>query len=486
MNRNKVILVGAGCQDGLITVRGLETLRKADAVVYDSLVAPSLLSECKNGCELIFVGKRKGAHSKSQDEINRILLDCGKTYPLTVRLKGGDSFVFARGGEELLALQKAGIESEVIPGVTSATAIPALFGLPVTHRGLSQSFTVVTGSSADEKEENYKALAKLPGTLVFLMGLSKLSEICRKLTQNGKDKSTPVSVLCGGFEKRHERFDGTLETIEEKAKNAFSPAVIVVGKTAVLDLKSREKKPLSGVSVAVTGTDRFTRKLKTALAEKGAEVNRYAYLAVKGQGDNIPERFDSYSCLAFTSANGVEQFFEELKRRKTDFRTLFGLKFAVIGEGTADMLLSYGFTADFMPDVFSADELGKLLSKKLTADENILILRAQDGSPELTARLEAGKIGYTDCPIYKTEINKGVLSLIKGQEAYTVFASAKAVTAFFENGGTLGQSKAVCIGEKTADRFKTHSSLPCLTAKTYTARGIIDVIENDRKESDRA
>ena len=485
MDNNKVILVGAGCQDGLITVRGLETLRKADAVVYDSLVSPSLLSECKKDCKLIFVGKRKGVHSKSQDEINGILCDCAKKYPLTVRLKGGDSFVFARGGEELLALKKEGIALETVPGVTSATAIPELFGLPVTHRGLSQSFTVVTASSADGKEENYKALAALDGTLVFLMGLSKLSEICQKLRENGKDKNTPVSVLCGGYERQHERFDGTLETIVEKAKPAFSPAVIVVGKTAALDLREREKKPLSGVSVAVTGTDSFTRKLKEKLFRKGAECNRYATLSVKGMGENIPESFDGFSCLAFTSANGVEIFFEELKKRKTDFRSLFGLRFAVIGEGTAEKLMSYGFQADFMPDIYSADELGKLLSDRLRTDERVLILRAQDGSEELTKRLDEGKIAYTDCPIYITEINKDVLSLVKGNEAYTVFASAKSVAAFFENGGTLGKTKAVCIGEKTAGRFGEYCTSPCLTAKTYTAEGIIERIQNDIKESDR-
>lgn len=485
MNNNKVILVGAGCKDGLITVRGLEALKKADAVVYDNLVSPSLLSECKKDCKLIYVGKRKGIHSKTQDEINRILCDCGTEYPLTVRLKGGDSFVFSRGGEELLALEKERIACEAVPGVTSAVAIPELFGLPVTHRGLSQSFTVVTASSADEKEENYKALAALDGTLAFLMGLSKLHEICRKLRENGKDKDTPVSVLCGGFERQHERFDGTLETIEENAKNAFSPAVIVVGKTASLDLREREKKQLSGVSVAVTGTDSFTRKLREKLTEKGAECNRYAYLSVKSQSEKIPERFDGYSCLVFTSANGVEIFFDELKRRKTDYRTLFGLRFAVIGAGTAEKLMSYGFWADFMPDVYSADELGKLLSKELRPGGKVLIVRAQDGSTELTKRLDEGKISYTDCPIYKTEINKDVLSLVKGNETYTVFASAKSVTAFFENGGALKHSKAVCIGEKTAARFGEYCTLPCLTAKAYTAEGIMEIIENDRKESDR-
>lgn len=485
MNKNKVVLVGAGCKDGLITVSGLERLRTADAVVYDSLIAPSLLSECKKGCKLIYVGKRKGVHSKSQDEINRILCDCGKKYPLTVRLKGGDSFVFSRGGEELLALENEDIDCETVPGVTSATAIPELFGLPVTHRGLSQSFTVVTASSADEREENYKALAALDGTLVFLMGLSKLDGICRRLIDNGKDKNTPVSVLCGGFERRHERFDGTLETITERARTAFSPAVIVVGKTAALSLNGKKSGPLSGVSVAVTGTDSFTRKLTQKLCEKGAQVNRYAYLTVKSQGENIPEGFDGIACLAFTSANGVTLFFEELKRRKTDFRALFGLKLAVIGEGTAEKLMSYGFRADYMPDIYSADELGRLLCQRLHRDEKVLIVRASDGSRELTKRLDEGKIRYTDCPIYRTEINQDVLSLVKGNETYTVFASAKSVSAFFGNGGMLGQSKAVCIGEKTAECFCKYSGLPCLTAKTYTAEGILDIIVNDIKESDR-
>lgn len=484
MNKNKVVLVGAGCKDGLITVLGLEVLRKADAVVYDSLIPPSLLSECKKDCKLIFVGKRKGVHSKSQDEINEILCDCAKEYPLTVRLKGGDSFVFARGGEELIALLKEGIAVETVPGVTSATAIPGLFGIPVTHRGLSQSFTVVTASSADGKEENYKALAALDGTLVFLMGTSKLTEICRKLIENGKDKNTPVSVLCGGYERRHERFDGTLETIEKIAGNTFSPAVIVVGKTAQLDLREYEPKPLSGVSVAVTGTESFTRKLYEKLDEKGAECNRYAYLLVNSQGENIPESFDGYSCFVFTSSNGVEIFFEELKKRKTDFRSLFGLKFAVIGKGTAEKLMSYGFNADIMPDIYSADELGKLLAKKLRPDEKVLILRVQDGTKELTKRLDEGKIRYSDCEIYKTEINRDVLSLVKGNETYTVFASAKSVAAFFKNVGTLGRSKAVCIGGKTAASFGEVCSLPYLVAKTYTVDGIIDIIENDIKERD--
>lgn len=485
MNSNKVILVGAGCQDGLITVSGLEMLRKADAVVYDSLVAPSLLSECKMGCELIFVGKRKGVHSKGQDEINRILCDCAKEYPLTVRLKGGDSFVFARGGEEILFLEKEGIPCETVPGVTSATAIPELFGLPVTHRGLSRSFTVVTASSADEKEENYKALAALDGTLVFLMGLSKIEEICRKLIANGKDKNTPVAVLCGGFEKKHTRFDGTLETITENAQAAFPPAVIVVGKTAALDFREQETGSLCGVCVAVTGTDGFTQKLKEKLTEKGAQVNRYAYLTVKSHSENIPESFDSYSCLVFTSANGVMLFFDEMKRRKTDFRAFAGLQFAVLGEGTAEKLMSYGFTPDYMPEVFTADELGRLLANELTTDDKVLILRAQSGSKELTKRLSQGKIRYSDCPIYKTEINKAVLSLVKGHEDYTVFASASSVSAFFENGCTLRNSKAVCIGESTAKRFGQLCTLPCLTAKNYTAEGITRIIENDIKESDR-
>ncbi|MGN1418845.1 MAG: uroporphyrinogen-III C-methyltransferase, partial [Acutalibacteraceae bacterium] len=195
MDKNTVTLVGAGCSKELLTLRGLEEIKKADVIVYDDLIDRDILLEAKKDCELIYVGKRLGKHSENQDQINKIIINKARENKYVVRLKGGDSFVFGRGGEEVQALLKENIPFEVVPGVSSCIAAAEKTGIPVTHRGVSQSFTVVTGHTASEKDENYQALAKLDGTLVFLMGLSNIGQIAKKLIENGKDKNTPCSVL---------------------------------------------------------------------------------------------------------------------------------------------------------------------------------------------------------------------------------------------------------------------------------------------------
>ena len=231
-----VILVGAGCGRGLITLRGLEELRRADAVVYDDLIDDGLLSEARSGAELIYVGKRLGKHSMAQDDINRILISCAKRYARTVRLKGGDSFVFGRGGEEVIALRKAGVPYALVPGVSSSIAVPETLGIPVTHRKVARSFTVITGHTADGTGENYEALAKLDGTLIFLMGLRSADTIAANLIRCGKDPGTPAAILSNGFSANETRIDATLGTLGEMAKKAETPAILVVGPTADMHL----------------------------------------------------------------------------------------------------------------------------------------------------------------------------------------------------------------------------------------------------------
>ena len=303
-----VTFIGAGPGPGLITVRGLEALRRADVILYDDLLDEDLLSDpALESAEKIFVGKRSGAHSVPQEETTALLISKANEGKRVARLKGGDSFVFGRGGEEALALQAAGIPFELVPGVSSAIAVPEDFGIPVTHRGTSRSFTVVTGHTAADPnatEENYEALAKLEGTLVFLMGLSNLSQICGNLIDNGKPPETPASVLSKGFAADAVRYDGTLETISTVAKDAKTPAILVVGDVASFHL---EQTPAAAPSISVIGTENFCRKFLAKcpsavpfpLVDIRPVENSLAPFLPKGQ-----EAFQDIEWLCFLSPPG--------------------------------------------------------------------------------------------------------------------------------------------------------------------------------------
>ncbi|MCM1115770.1 MAG: uroporphyrinogen-III C-methyltransferase [Clostridium sp.] len=475
-----VTLVGAGCGKDLITVKGLKAIQSADVIVYDDLIDNDLLSFTKPDAEIIYVGKRCNKHSEKQENINNILVKKAKEDKKVIRLKGGDSFVFGRGGEEILALQRENIPYEVIPGISSSIAVPENCGIPVTHRGASQSFTVVTGHTATQTDENYQALAKLNGTLVFLMGLHNIDNICKRLIENGKDKNTPASILSKGFDKNQKRIDGTLETIADKAKSAQTPAIFVVGKVADFDFSKTIKLPLDNVSITVTGTYAFINQIAEKLTELGAYVHTCPNLKIVPNYSNIPSDFGSYTYIVFTSSNGVEIFFDYLKENRIDVRKISHLRFACIGSGSANKLSKYGFNADFIPTEYTAKALGTELSKKLCQDDKVLILRAENGSEELANALDRANINYDDVKIYNTlALNK----TIHADSDYILFASASGVTAFFENAGKLNNAKPVCIGEITAMEFKKYSSTVPLIAKTHTAEGIISKILEDRNET---
>lgn len=474
----KVTLVGAGCGKGLLTVRGWEAVQQADVVVYDALLDEDILWETKPDCERIFVGKRSGRHSSGQDEINRLLAEKARQGKNVVRLKGGDGFVFGRGGEELQYLQEKKISCEVIPGVSSAIAVPEHFGISVTHRDVAQSFSVVTGHEAGEERENYHALAQLKGTLVFLMGLSRLGEIAEELMANGKAADTSAAVLSHGYLPDERRFDGTLATIAEIAKDAETPAILLIGETARMNLAEKKTLPLSGATVAVTGTVSFTKRLETVLSALGAYVQRRPHLRIVSQAEQIPNDFAGYDWLVFTSANGVDVFFGCLRSKEVDLRKLAHLKFACIGDGTRQRLWDFGIAADVVPKVFTAKELGRSLSAQLAEREQLLILRAENGSHELTEELDRAGVRYEDRKIYRTEavqLQAGMTErkadgngkVITEENAarerenhfrqradYLVFASAMGARAYFENGGIVDEAKIVCIGELTAEALR--------------------------------
>ncbi|MBQ2412345.1 MAG: uroporphyrinogen-III C-methyltransferase [Anaerotignum sp.] len=488
----KVYLVGAGCGDPeLITWKGLNLLRKCDVVLYDDLVAPKLLEETRKDCELIFVGKRYGRHSLPQNETSALLVEKAKEGKMVVRLKGGDPFVFGRGGEEVLALQEEKIPYEVVSGVTSSIAVPAAAGIPVTHRKVARSFHVITGHTAADGEttltENLDVLAKLEGTLVFLMGLHHMEEICEGLIAGGKDIETPAAVISKGTTPEQKIVRASLGELAAKVREAEmeAPAVIVIGETAGLDLTGTISRPLYGVKIGVTGTKSITRKFRDRLEESGAAVTEMDYSTIVPYKENprLEEelhKISAYHWAVFTSPNGVEIFFDYLKKMRFDVRRLADLKFAVIGTGSAAALEKRGIYASYLPEKYDVESLAKGLCKTAGKDENILILRAEQGSEVLTEVLDEAGMNYTDVKIYDILVDeeKRRLANEKAKEmGFITFASGSGVRGFLENGGEIpAGTKAVCIGSSTAKMLKKYGDYEHITAETFNVDGVVEII----------
>jgi len=474
-----VTLIGAGCGKGLISRRGFELLRNADVVVYDDLIDTDLLFETKENCEWIYVGKRYEKHEEKQETIHDILIKKAREGRAVVRLKGGDGFVFGRGGEEMQALREQKIPVRIIPGISSAIAVPEKLGIPVTCRNMAQSVTFVTGHTASEKHEDYEALAKLRGTLVFLMGLHHAPAIAGELMKYGRDKDTPVAILCNGFRAGEKRINGVLKDAAELVKEAETPAIFLVGDVAELMLTSTVDEPLAGVSITVTGTKYFAEKLEALLLEKGAYVEKRPGIEICPDFSRIPQDFSGYHWLAFTSANGIRCFFSYLKQENIDLRTIAHVKFACIGSGTAQMLKSYGFLADFVPEEYTAEAFGRELAKKLEPEEKLLILRAENGSVLLNKVLDSFDIDYEDCKVYQT---RPILKHIENQKEeasdYIVFASAFGARTYMETHELPDSVKIVCIGEATAAALRGKK---VLLPKKHTAEAVVNVILEDYK-----
>lgn len=483
--KGKVYLVGAGCgASDLMTLRGARLLKECDAVVYDSLIDEKLLELVPINAEMISVGKRAGKHSESQENINQILVKKALEGKTVVRLKGGDPFVFGRGGEEILALQEKKIPYSVVPGISSAIAVPELAGIAVTHRKISRSFHVITGHTADEiSPDKLSRYAKLDGTLVFLMGLGNMHQIVSGLLFGGMSKSTPAAVISCGGTSRQITIKGTLDTISDLAEHekACSPAVIVVGETVRFDFSATVKKPLDGVSVTVTGTKRFSEKLSDKLEALGAEVRCRCRLNVTEYKNNtLPENavqhIDEYSWLVFTSMNGVDIFFDALKKTGRDIRALYSVKIAVLGKGTAEALENRGVFPQLVPNEYTSAAFGRSLAQAVSDSEKILILRAEKGSPELTKPLADSGLPYDDIKLYDvtaSEENDGT----EIRDNYLIFGSASGVHAFFECGYSVSENtKIVCIGPSTAEALRSYGVSDHLICSNHSADGIAETI----------
>ena len=477
--KGKVWIVGAGSEAGLITMKGLEAVRGAQVLVYDDLLDHALLEEAPSGCEMICAGKRKNAHKKEQEEIHEVLIERARRGLRVVRLKGGDPTVFGRGGEEALALQEAGVPYEMIPGVSSCISAPEHFGIPVTHRGLASSFTVVTGHGDGKTAESYEVLAKFKGTLVFLMGHSKAGGIAEELMRAGMDPETPVSVLSRAYMDDEKRVDGKLCRLAQAAAKAQTPAILVVGKTAAMhltspgeEMASPEKAIPQPRKVLAVGTRSFTGKVAAAMQEDGFIVTEFPCVEIEAQPQEIPPDMETYDWMVFTSSNGVRIFWEELSRRRTDLRRLMHMKIACIGKGTAAELEKAHLYADLIPEVFTSEALSQVLVKVVRPGEKILILRAEEGNPLLTNRLKNEKILYRECKIYRTRYCAPEAVDPGQQYDCIVFGSAGGVRAFLERNALPPNTQPVCIGPLTAAEFEKLTGKKADTAGEYSVEGI--------------
>lgn len=482
-----VALVGAGCgKADLITLRGLRLLRQCQAVVYDDLIDPALLDAAPESAMRIYMGKRRGAHAASQAEINQKLIELAGSGLRVVRLKGGDPYLFGRGGEEMLALKNAGIPCQEVPGIPSAIGIAAEAGIPVTHRGVSRSvhiFTAHTSHTPDGLPEDFDALAKLSGTLVFLMGLERLPAITARLMAAGKDENTPGAVISGGNAPTPVRVRAPLSRLEQAAKNAgvSAPAIILIGDVAAMDLSP---SPLMGRRIGVTGTREVAEKQLNALEALGAKalwVLRAGIreLPLEPAWRSLEERS---GWIVFTSANGVRTFFGQTKQKNGLSPFLEKWKFAVIGAATGEALARCGIRADLCPETFTSQALATGIGAAAKPGEVILLLRSAAASPVLPKALRRKGFAVEDIAIYDVETESSADPLPALD--YLTFSSAGGVKMFFERYGAIpAGTRCVCIGGVTAQTLSQYTEDEFLTAQEISAEGIVETILGDQKDN---
>ncbi len=472
----KVWLVGAGPGDpGLLTLRARRALEQADVVVYDALVGPGVLGMIPDTARLIFAGKRSSHHYMKQSDTNRVLLEEALAGNSVVRLKGGDPFLFGRGGEELELLCQHGVPFEVVPGVTSAFAVPAYCGIPVTHRDCCSSVHVITGHRREGQDYDidFDALVRTGGTLVFLMGVAALHDIASGLMRAGMSPDMPAAVLEKGTTARQRRISATISTLEDActAAQVQTPAIIVVGRVCALaeDFKWFERKPLSGVRAVVTRPRELSSGLAEMLRREGAEVLELPAIRtvpIRDKGiDDAVRRLEQggFDWLVFTSPSGVRVFMDRLIEL-SDLRALSGVRLAAIGEGSRRALKQYGLRSDFMPTVYDGETLGRELRDVCAPGSRILIPRAAIGNPELIEELRKGPgFDVTDLPTYDTEYARSrtvdVAALLDaGEIDFCVFTSASTVRGFAAGVPDADFTKvnAVCIGRQTAEAARQY------------------------------
>ena len=485
----KVTLVGAGPGDkGLLTFKGYSSIRKADVVLYDRHVSNDILAMVPETAELVDVGKNAGSHPIPQDEINHLLIEHVKKGRNVVRLKGGDPFVFGRGGEELEFLHENNVPFEVVPGVTSAIAGAAYAGIPVTHRDYVSSLHIITGHGKKDTipDTDYDALVRTGGTLVFMMGVAAVAGICAGLVSAGMDADMPAAVIEKATTKEQRKFLGTVGNLPEivRSNSVISPSVIIIGKVCLLSerLDWLSRKPLSGKRIIVAQVNPGSSKLSSRLEELGCQVIELPIAKIApltGSGcdlDKALKRIIDFSWLVFTSGVGADIFFDHLFDTRYDIRALHHLKIACVGTETEKTVNKRGVKVDFVPSVFNGVALAGGLAKLVMPGERVLITRDRNAAKDFTQILSKNGITYYDVATYEKTTEKVYLKDINAD--FATFTSSSGVEGFARAAGNadLKRIKAVCIGEKTAAAALSHG-MEVFISEVATIDGVIKKIQ---------
>ena len=497
--KGKVYLVGAGPGDyKLITMKAMECIKKADVIVYDRLANDRLLNEAKENCEFIYVGKESSNHTLSQDGINEVICDKAKEGKIVTRLKGGDPYVFGRGGEEGEYLLERGVDFEVVPGITSAIGGLCYAGIPITHRDFASSFHVITGHLKDEESElDWKTLAKLDGTMVFLMGISNLGNICTNLINEGKDKTTPVAIINWGTRYNQRVVTGNLENIYDIVlkENIKPPSLIAVG--GVVSLRDKlnffESKELFGKSIVVTRARTQNSSLVEKIMDLGGNPIEFPTIKIKEipnnkELENEIENIKDYSYIVFTSANGVNIFMNKMFELNKDIRALSGAKIVAIGPATAKALKNKGIIADIVPKEYVAESIFESLKAVVNSNDRILIPRASEARDYLIEKLSE-ICTVKEVKTYETVIGdaqrEAVLDkLDKGEIDYLTFTSSSTVKNLIkiigeENIPKLEKAKIISIGPITTKTIEGFGLKVYKEPSEYTIDGMLKVIIED-------
>jgi len=499
MKRSMVYLVGAGPGDPkLITIKGMECIKKADIIIYDYLVNVELLRSARPDVEFIYVGKQGGAHTLEQDEINQLLVKKAQEDKIVTRLKGGDPYIFGRGGEEALVLFENHVPFEVVPGITAAIATPNYAGIPVTHRDFTSTFGLITGHEDPTKDESSIDWAKIStgiGTLAFYMGIKNLPYITEQLIKHGRDKDTPVAVIRWGTTSRQKTVIGTLSTIVQKAKDIKPPAITIVGEVVKLrdQLNWFETKPLFGKTIVVTRSREQASDFADKLYEHGANVIEFPTIEIAKPDDvkpldNAIKAIHTFNWLVFTSTNGVDCFFQRLFELGRDVRDLKGLKLCAIGPATEEGIKKYHIKVDCRPPKFVAESVVEEL-KKVTPikGEGFLLPRADIARSFLPEELQklGGKV--TDLVAYKTIMAKPkdvdlVEKAKNGEIDIITFTSSSTVRNFIQIVGEKnlaalnGRVQYASIGPITTQTAEEMGLRISIAADEYTIPGLVAAI----------
>ncbi|AMK10485.1 uroporphyrinogen-III C-methyltransferase [Pseudodesulfovibrio indicus] len=497
-----VFLVGAGPGDpGMLTLRAKEIIETCDIMIYDYLANADFLKWCKPDCEILYVGKKGGDHTLPQDKINDLIVEKARSGLVVCRLKGGDPYVFGRGGEEGEELVEAGIDFEVVPGITAGVAAAAYAGIPVTHRDFTTSVCFITGHEDPTKAEsgnNWEVYGRSNSTLVFYMGVGNLPMIAQNLMENGRPADTPVALVRWGTRCNQTSFVSDLEHVAEEAqaRNWKAPSIIIVGGVCSLHDKLGwfEKKPLLGQGVVVTRAREQASGLVNVLRSHGACVHEFPTISVEPLADyNEVEtailQLARYQWVVFTSVNGVKFFWEQLREIGLDARIFGGMQIAAIGPATADELRARGIEPDFIPEKYVAEHVVEGLLKRGIQGSDVLIPRAKVAREVLPRELKEAGCNVTVLPVYETRLVQAdgdeiMTALGAGKIRYVTFTSSSTVENFFELVPAdvfknYPDVKIASIGPVTSETVKRFGFTPALEPEDYTIPGLVDALIKD-------